>query len=219
MATPAKRAPVPARRRPRSPAPNRRSWPGPPPRSTSATSRSAGSRATPGCVTPPAGSVAFDGVTVGGGATALESKASPCPDRPSSSDALLAYGADSCRGRAGTTRSAATPASTAGQHDLQVGGAHDRPHRLGPGDRDRRRRLAGDLPLQRQRRHALSEPARGPGQPRHRRRPTVSTAARPSPTASCAAPSRPTASTSSPASTRRPDNDEFGCVSVEFTTP
>jgi len=161
-----------------------------------------------------------DGVKVGNGAAALESKASPCPDRPSSSDALLAYGAeftpraswyDPLSGSAGVYGQGSVAFKwavhnidlTASDPEIELTGASSRAIFRFSG--------SGGTPYPNQRASLLSLDTAG--------KPTVSNGGK----------------TFTYSLTRGtltadgvnvfagfytpPDNDEFGCVSVEFTTP
>ena len=214
-------APAAAPSRPRSPAPNRRSWPGPRPRSTSAPSRSAGSRATPGSATPPAASPPATGSSPPTAPRGLDSTASACP-RPAEQQRRRSFptGSISPRSRAGMTRSAAAPASTARAASPSSGP---------------RTRSTSPPPTRR---------SRSPAPPRGRSSASAAAAARPYPNQRASLLSldtagRPTVSNGGKTFTYSlmrgtltadgvnvfagfytpPDNDEFGCVSVEFTTP
>ncbi|HEX5713615.1 MAG TPA: HtaA domain-containing protein [Solirubrobacterales bacterium] len=161
-----------------------------------------------------------DGVKVGGGATALESKASPCPDRPSSSDALLAYGAefvpraswyDPLSGTAGiygqgsvSFRWAAhTIDLTASDPEIEIAGAASRAIFRFSG--------SGGTPYPNQRAALVSLDTAG--------RPTVSNGGKTFTYSLMRGTLTADGVNVFAGFYTPPDNDEFGCVSVEFTTP
>jgi hypothetical protein len=161
-----------------------------------------------------------DGVRAGGGATALESKASPCPDRPSSSDALLAYGAeftpkaswyDPVSGNAGiygqgslSFRWAAhTIDLTASDPEIEIAGAASRAIFRFSG--------SGGTPYPNQRAAVVSLDTAG--------RPTVSNGGKTFTYSLMRGTLTADGVNVFAGFYTPPDNDEFGCVSVEFTTP
>lgn len=161
-----------------------------------------------------------DGVKVGNGATALESKASPCPDRPSSSDALLAYGAefapraswyDPLSGYAGiygqgsyTFRWAAHGIDlTASDPEIEIAGAASRAIFRFNG--------SGGTPYPNQRAALVSLDTAG--------RPTVSNGGKTFTYGLMRGTLTADGVNVFAGFYTPPDNDEFGCVSVEFTTP
>jgi hypothetical protein len=163
---------------------------------------------------------ALDGVRVGNGATALESKASPCPDRPSSSDALLAYGADfapraswydPASGAAGVYGQGSVSFKwaahgidlTASDPEIEIGAAGSRAIFRFSG--------SGGTPYPNQRASLLSLDTAG--------KPVLSNGGKTftyslMPGTLTADGVNVFAGFYTP-----PDNDEFGCVSVSFTTP
>jgi len=162
----------------------------------------------------------FDGVKVGGGATTLESKASPCPDRASSSDALLAYGAefaprsswyDPLSGSAGVYGggsvsfkwAAHTIDLTASDPEIEIAGAASRAIFRFSGN--------GGTPYPNQRAALVSLDTAG--------RPAVSNGGRTFTYSLMRGTLTADGVNVFAGFYTPPDNDEFGCVSVEFTTP
>jgi Htaa len=162
----------------------------------------------------------FDGVKVGGGAAALESKASPCPDRPSSSDALLAYGAefvpraswfDPLSGYAGVYGggsmsfkwAAHTIDLTASDPEIEIAGAASRAIFRFSGN--------GGTPYPNQRAALVSLDTAG--------RPAVSNGGKTFTYSLMRGTLTADGVNVFAGFYTPPDNDEFGCISVEFTTP
>jgi Htaa protein len=161
-----------------------------------------------------------DGVKAGNGATALESKASPCPDRLSSSDAVLAYGAeftpraswyDPLSGTAGvygqgsmTFRWAAHGIDlTASNPEIEIAGAASRAIFRFSG--------SGGTPYPNQRAALVSLDTAG--------RPVVGNGGKTFTYGLMRGTLTADGVNVFAGFYTAPENDEFGCVSVEFTTP
>lgn len=161
-----------------------------------------------------------DGIKVGNGATALESKASPCPDRPSTSDALLAYGVQFApkaswydpvsgsagiygQGSVGFRWAAHTIDLTASDPEIEIAGAASRAIFRFSG--------TGGTPYPNQRASLVSLDAAG--------RPAVSNGGKTFTYSLMRGTLTADGVNVFAGFYTPPDNDEFGCVSVEFTTP